>query len=401
MKKKGIISLIIVAVVIIAGIFIVPRILENPPWKEIFFDPGERYEWDRLDYMDVIFENESDIYTVNGAWSTTNSCPWVRAHEGFDFALINNSKVLAAAPGQVSHIRLMDWGNETDNRYMVGVSIRFNHTVYVNYGFEPWTTNLSDHEHQQRLINVSVGDWVEIGQEIARFLEIGEGAHIHFDVIEDDVRTRLDRYYSPATYDKMMDLIHMWHPEWPYLCYDENTPLDYVNTTFTSRLNIHNVTRAYSNTTECPWGSVHLGFDFYFKDNRRVFAAAPGLVKSIQVINSLEDINNYALNITIQFNNEIQCEYIFELWTSDLNDVNTQLSKIYINVGEWIMLGWGIGDFQQFDPSGHIHFTIRENGDYPPLDKYFSPVAYNIMMDLIHDYEPTWKYLCYTGQSWP
>ncbi|MBA7704424.1 hypothetical protein ES703_113232 [subsurface metagenome] len=397
MTKKGIISLIIVAVVIIAGIIIVPRILEDPPWEEKFFNPGERYEWDRLDYMDVIFENESDIYTVNGAWSTTNSCPWVKAHRGFDFALINNSKVLAAAPGQVSHIRLMDWGNETDNRYMVGVSIRFNHTVYVNYGFEPWTTNLSDHEHQQSLINVSIGDWVEIGQEIARFLEIGEGAHIHFDVIEDDVRTRLDRYYSPAAYDRMMNLVHMWHPEWPYLCYDENTPLDYVNTTFTSRLNIHNVTRAYSNTTACPWGSVHLGFDFYFKDNRRVYAAAPGLVKSIQVINSLEVITNYALNITIQFNNEIQCEYIFELWTSDLNDITTQLSKIFINVGEWIMLGWNIGDFQQFDPLGHVHFAIRENGDYPPLDEYFSPAAYNIMMDLIHDYEPTWNYLCYTG----
>ncbi|MCK4687036.1 MAG: hypothetical protein KAT66_02815, partial [Candidatus Lokiarchaeota archaeon] len=60
------------AVVIIAGIFIVPRILENPPWEENFFDPGERYDLGHLDYMDVIFENESDIYTVNGAWSTTN-----------------------------------------------------------------------------------------------------------------------------------------------------------------------------------------------------------------------------------------------------------------------------------------------------------------------------------------
>ncbi len=41
MKKKGIISLIIVAVVIITGIFIVPRILEDPPWEEKFFIPGE------------------------------------------------------------------------------------------------------------------------------------------------------------------------------------------------------------------------------------------------------------------------------------------------------------------------------------------------------------------------
>ena len=103
-----------------------------------------------------------------------------------------------------------------------------------------------------------------------------------------------------------------------------------------------------------------------------MYTAAPGLVKSIQVINSLEIITNYAINITIQFNDEIQCEYIFELWTSDINDINTQLSNIYIfdNIGEWIMLGWPIGDFQQFDPLGHVHFAIRENGDYPPLDNY-------------------------------
>ncbi|MFX0042134.1 MAG: M23 family metallopeptidase [Promethearchaeota archaeon] len=398
MKKKGIISLIIVAVVIIAGLFIVPRILENPPWEEPFFDPGDRYEWDRLNYMDVIFENESDIYALNGAWSSTNSCPWARAHEGFDFSLYNNSKVLATAPGQVSIIREKDWGETTENRYMIEVTIRFNNSVYVNYNFEPWTNESSHHEHQKQLINCSVGDWIEIGQEIGRFLQVGPGAHIHFDVIEDDVRTRLDRYYSPAAYDRMMYLVHMWHPEWPHLCYDENSPLDYVNTTFNSRLDIHNVTRTYSNTTACPWGSVHLGFDFYFRNNERVYTAAPGLVKSIQIINSLEIITNYAINITIQFNDEIQCEYIFELWTSDINDVNTQLSNIYIlpNIGEWIMLGWPIGDFQQFDPLGHVHFAIRENGDYPPICNYYTPAAYNIMMNLIHDYEPTWN-LCYTG----
>lgn len=397
MKRKGIISLIIIAIIAIAGIFIVSRILEDPPWEEDFFDPGERYEWDRLDYMDVIFENESDIYTVNGAWSSTLSCPWVMEHEGFDFALLNNSKVLAAAPGQVTDIRLMDWGEGTENRYMVGVSIRFNHSVWVNYGFEPWTTDLDDHEHQQRLINVSVGDWVEIGQKIGSFLQIGPGAHIHFDVIENDIRTRLDRYYSSVAYNRMMDLVHIWHPEWPYLCYDENTPLDYVNTTFTSRLNIHNVTNAYSNTTVCPWGYIHKGFDLYYLQNRRIYAASPGKVITISVIDRGGGVNRYAVNITTEFNSEIQCEYIFELWTSDVNDVNTQLSKIYINEGEWIMLGWGIGDFQQFDPSGHVHLAIRENGDYPPLDKFFSPAAYNIMMDLIHDYEPTWDYLCYTG----
>ncbi|MFX1344999.1 MAG: M23 family metallopeptidase [Promethearchaeota archaeon] len=401
MKKKGIVILLIIAVIVgISGYFLIPRILEGDLIGDDFFDPGTRYDWDRLDYMDVIFENETDIYTVNGAWSTTNSCPWARTHLGFDFALNNNSKVLIAAPGQVTQIRLMDWGSETENRYMVGVEIRFNNSVYVNYGFEPWTTNLTDHEHQQRLINVSVGDWVEIGQEIGRFLNVGPGAHIHFDVIEDGVRTRLDRYYSLATYTRMMELVHMWHHEWPYLCYDETTPLDYANTTFLSKSHINNVVNVYSNTTDCPWFYVHKGFDFYFNLNQRFFSAAPGQVDAIYVIDRGSGLDRYAINITITFNSEIQCEYILELYTNSLIDIMNQLSKIYITEGEWIMLGWGIGDFQQISVASHIHFAIREKGEYLPLDRYFSSTAYDLMMDLIHDYEPSWNYLCYTGQPW-
>jgi len=398
MKKKALIILLIIVVIIgISGFFLIPRILEDNLFGDDFFDPGTRYNWDRLDYMDVIFENESDIYTVNGAWSSTKSCPWVMAHLGFDFALNNNSKVQAAAPGQVTHIRLMDWGSETENRYMIGVEIRFNNSVYVNYGFEPWTTNLTDHEHQQRLINVSVGDWVEIGQEIGRFLKIGDGAHIHFDVIEDGIRTRLDRYYSLAGYNRMMDLVHLWHPEWPYLCYDETTPLDYVNTTFSSMLNINDVQKGYSNTTECPWGSIHLGFDFYFKDNNRIYSAAPGLVKSINEINRGSGSDQYAINITVEFNDEIQCEYIFELWTNDVNDVDTQMAKIFITEGEWIMLGWGIADFHQANIDSHLHFAIREKGEYPPLTNYFSSVTSDIMLNLVKSYNSSWNYWCYTG----
>ena len=401
MKKKGVVILLIIIVIVgISGFILIPRILEDDFFRDEFFDPGSRYEWDNLDYMEVIFENESDIYTVNGAWSSTNSCPWVMTHLGFDFALINNSKILTAAPGQVSDIRLMDWGTETENRYMVGVSIRFNNSVYVNYGFEPWTTNLSDHEHQQRLINVSVGEWVEIGQEIARFLQIGPGAHIHFDVIEDDVRTRLDRYYSPTSYDQMMHLVHIWHPEWLYLCYDETTPLNYVNTTFSSKSQIYTVINAYSNTSDCPWGYVHQRFDFFFTFNQRFYSAAPGVVDAIYVIDRGSGLNRYAINVTIKFNSEIQCEYILELYTDNLTNIMNQLSKIYITEGEWIMLGWAIGDFQQVSAASYIHFAIRENGEYLPLDKYFSSSAYNLMMNLIHDYQAGWNYLCYVGQPW-
>ncbi|GAG55435.1 unnamed protein product, partial [marine sediment metagenome] len=31
---------------------------------------------------------------------------------------------------------------------------------------------------------------------------------------------------------------------------------------------------------------------------------------------------------------------------------------------------------------------------------YFSSAAYDLMMNLIHEYEVSWDYLCYTGQTW-
>lgn len=401
MRKKGVIIFVIIAVLIVAGIFIIAQVLKDSPWEEEFFDPGNRYQWNRLDYMDVIFENESDVGEIRGCWSSTMSCPWIQVHEGFDFAMKNNSKVLAAAPGQVSDIYYKEWINATQNKYMVEIVIRFNHTVYVSYNFEPWTTKVEDYEHQKRLIHVSVGDWVEIGQEIGRLLNISEdvydGGHIHFAVLENDISSRLDRYYSPEAYDRMMALVHQYHPEWPYLCYDDTTPLDYVNTTFISRDSIHDVQNAYSNTNDCPWGYVHKGFDFYFINNRRVYNAAPGFVKTLELIDRGEGINRYALNITMEFNDIISVEYIFEIWSNNINDYNTQLSKIYIEEGNWYMMGWPIGDFHQANSSSYVHFAIRENGDYPPLDKYFGSIAHDIMMNLIHDYHPTWDYLCYTG----
>jgi len=75
MKKKGIIVFFIIITLIVAGYFVISRIFEEPSGKKDFFDPGDRYQSDRLDYMDVIFENESDIGDIRGCWSSTMSYP--------------------------------------------------------------------------------------------------------------------------------------------------------------------------------------------------------------------------------------------------------------------------------------------------------------------------------------
>ena len=70
------------------------------------------------------------------------------------------------------------------------------------------------------MIAVQEGDWVELGQELGRFLQVGSGAHIHFDVIEDNNRQCFTKYFSAEAYTEITSLIHYYHPDWN-LCYVE------------------------------------------------------------------------------------------------------------------------------------------------------------------------------------
>ncbi|QEE16864.1 M23 family metallopeptidase [Promethearchaeum syntrophicum] len=226
MKKKvknGIITIFLL--IVIGGVgFTLYKIINDPD-----FDPGnllnqfdneDRYDDSVLDYMGVIYENQSDINAVNEAYSNTENCPWGFIHEGFDYFMNNNTAVLAATPGKVYDIAFTDNGEGVDNRYYVAIWIRFNETVEIGYNFESWTTNESNWENQKSMITIQVDDWVEQGQEIGRFLQVGEGAHIHFDVIENNERQCHIRYYSPEAFIEIMELIHFYHSDWDY-CYIE------------------------------------------------------------------------------------------------------------------------------------------------------------------------------------
>jgi len=180
MNKKGIFSFLVIFAIIFGGILIIGAFQNGD--IEIFFDPGERYQQENLNYMGVIYEDRGDIFDFRGGYSDSDQCPWGFPHDGIDFFLNNGSNVIAAAPGQITEIGTRI--NEgSDNKYWVNINIRFNSTFEHSYNFESWTTNADDWEHQQSLINVSVGDWVQKGDFLGKFLSIDpNGAHIHFDV---------------------------------------------------------------------------------------------------------------------------------------------------------------------------------------------------------------------------
>ncbi len=187
-------------------------------WNDLFFNPGDRYPSDTLDYMNVLYENRSDIYAFNEGYSESDSCPWGFEHNGLDFFLLNNSKVIAASPGLVERIQWRDNGEGVENRFHISIQIRFNKDITLGYNFEPWTELSSDKDKQLTMINVQEGEWVEIGQEIARFLYIEEGAHIHFDVSVNNQQTCPQQFFSTEGYNEMMEMIHSFNPTWN-MCY--------------------------------------------------------------------------------------------------------------------------------------------------------------------------------------
>ncbi|MFX0175401.1 MAG: hypothetical protein ACFE85_04120, partial [Candidatus Hodarchaeota archaeon] len=121
MKKVYLIILIVFIVGV--GIFITFMLYR----AGFFFNPGNRYDSSNLNYMGVLFVNESDINAFNEGYSESDVCPWNFTHQGLDFFFNNNSNVIAATPGQVWAIQ--EHQSEGEYKYHVRIWIRFNRTI--------------------------------------------------------------------------------------------------------------------------------------------------------------------------------------------------------------------------------------------------------------------------------
>ncbi|MFX1537067.1 MAG: M23 family metallopeptidase [Promethearchaeota archaeon] len=215
--NRKLIAVLGIVIIVAVGVVAVTLYLMRPT-----FDPGDRYDSTNLNYMNVIYESQSDIYAFNEGYSASTNCPWLFIHNGIDYFFNNGSTVIAAAPGQVEEISWRDHGEGVDNRFHITMNIRFNQTVHLSYVFEPWTQDPLDKDRQLAMFNVQEGDWVAIGEEIATFLHIAEAAHIHFGVYDDNAvggpAVCPRPYFSAEGYAEIMSLVHSYHPDWE-LCY--------------------------------------------------------------------------------------------------------------------------------------------------------------------------------------
>jgi murein DD-endopeptidase MepM/ murein hydrolase activator NlpD len=210
MRKAAIAILLLV----IIGVGFAVYLLQEEPSNDNVFDNEGRYDSSVLDDMGVIYSNRSDIIEFNAGYSESDVCPWGAIHNGIDFLFFNNSAIKAAAPGIVTKIELVDWGPGGAHRYIVSVDIRFNASVVVNYGFEPWTNSTLEQAQQVAMFNFEVGTWVTKGDVIANFLKAGEWAHIHFGVYQDNNARDPTLYMSTSDYNELLGMINDFRPGW-------------------------------------------------------------------------------------------------------------------------------------------------------------------------------------------
>ncbi len=211
MKKQIVAGIVIALVVAVGVVFILGHNLE----PEDTFDNEGRYDSTILDDMGVIYENQSDITHWNNGYSESDNCPWNATHNGLDYMFYNNSVVIAAAPGLVEDIEIRFLPETTF--YKVGVKIRFNASVTIEYAFES-EGNETLRAQQVAMLGIELGDWVVKGDQIGNFLRPSEYDHVHFAVYVNDIGHCPRLFMGEDDYSEIMSLIATFHSTWE-LCY--------------------------------------------------------------------------------------------------------------------------------------------------------------------------------------
>ncbi|MFW9917971.1 MAG: hypothetical protein ACFFED_00055 [Candidatus Thorarchaeota archaeon] len=209
------ICVVLIILILVAGVGALFLMGSYEPDNDVF-DNGGRYDSTILNNMGVIYSDQSNITYFNDGYSESDSCPWGFIHNGIDYFFHNDSVVIAAAPGVVQSIELRYL--EGTDYYKVGVQIRFNESVWIEYGFEGFANDTSNRAQQAAMLGIEVGDWVSKGDGMGRFLRVGEFDHVHFGVYLNDEAICPRRVMGEADYNEIMNLIHNFHPTWE-LCY--------------------------------------------------------------------------------------------------------------------------------------------------------------------------------------
>lgn len=160
---------------------------------------------------------QSEMATINEAYSETPSCPWGFVHKGIDFFPTGDLATFrAAAAGTIA--RLEKFYNSGNGLWQVNLDLRINAKYRLGYAFEPFSTLEAHADTQMMNLAVSVGQTVAQGQALGKLLARGGGAHVHFGLYRDNADVCPESYFTPEAKDSILSLLHRIFPG-AFLCY--------------------------------------------------------------------------------------------------------------------------------------------------------------------------------------
>lgn len=157
---------------------------------------------------------------------------------------------------------------------------------------------------------------------------------------------------------------------------------------------VQGVYEAYSTGNNSPWGFAHNGIDFFPKGNLMpIKAVAPGKVVELKLWKNNQSVN-YQVNVSVQYNSLYTVCYIFEPFSDKESDGQIQLQNILVANGRNISAGQLIGKLHAVGNGAHVHFGLNKDGNATCPETYFTPIAKDSLLTMIHKTHPDWN-LCY------
>jgi len=181
-------------------------------------------------------------------------------------------------------------------------------------------------------------------------------------------------------------------------------------TPYVNESDMASINEAFSVDECAPWGfGDHLGIDFFpkgvvgnFTDKKSFQAVCSGTVTYVdQYYNPGGGPNGngqYQVNLSIDCDANYSIVYAFETWSEDVMIGDNQLYNIQIEhgiqVNTTVTQGDVIGDLFKAGDGAHVHFGLKENGIDMCPDPYFTPVARDSVLNVLHLFYPHAR-ICY------
>lgn len=171
------------------------------------------------DELSVItpYVNESDISSVNEAYSRSDDAPWGFEHRGIDFFITSGiAPVQAVTDGEIVNLAIIKEDNQMG--WHAGFCIEYG--VYAPcYNLETFSQDDAIGEQLTANVFISNGQVVKQGDVLANLVYGGSGAHIDFGIGYDGDRICPEQYFTKEARASVMRLIANEHPDWE-MCYE-------------------------------------------------------------------------------------------------------------------------------------------------------------------------------------